>query len=146
MPRRVIFLIVLLLSAPMTWPVYPVRAPGVLYEVQYSVISNGTDALIPVSVYQYVLLYYPNNSLARFGKWHYLLYYDGSQLYFLNFTYVLARPPEVAFVNGSWYLNITTYTYTGTDSTIYRLNPKNFSVVRVSTNWLELLRESRIVD
>lgn len=82
--------------------------------------------------------------MARFSKWHYIFYYNGSELYFLDFTYVLARPPGIAFVNGSWYLDITTYIYSGIDSTVYRLNLRNFSVVQVNTGWFELLRKNRI--
>ncbi|CAB50547.1 hypothetical protein [Pyrococcus abyssi] len=126
--------------------VYSTNVPGVLYEVRYSVISNGTVALIPLSAYQYDFLYYPNNSLARFSEWHYVFYYNGSELYILNFTYVLARPPRIAFVNGSWYLNITTYTYSGIDSTIYRLNLRTFSIVPVKISWFKLLRENHVVS
>ena len=146
MSRLVISILVLLLLVPLVSAGYSVNAPGVLYEVKYSVISNGTVALIPLSIYQYDFLYSPNDSLAKFGKWHYLLYYNGSRLYLLNFTYLLALSPGVAFVNGSWYLNVTTYTYSGTDSAVYRLNPENFSAVPVKTGWFKLLGEDHVVS
>lgn len=146
MPKPMGYVFVFLLFVSLVLAVYSVNAPGVVYEVKYSVISNGTVALIPLSVYQYDFLYYPNDSLAKFGKWHYLLYYNGSRLYLLNVTYLLACSPGVAFVNGSWYLNVTTYTYSGTDSAVYRLDPKNFSVVPVKTSWFKLLEENHVVS
>ena len=146
MSRLVSYFFIFLLLVPLVSAVYSINAPGVLYEVRYSVISNGTVALIPLSIYQYDFLYSPNDSLAKFGKWHYLLYYNGSRLYLLNFTYLLARSPGVAFVNGSWYLDVTTYTYSGTDSAVYRLNLKNFSVVPVKTSWFKLLGENHAVS
>ena len=50
MSRLVSYFFIFLLLVPLVSAVYSVNAPGVLYEVKYSVISNGSVALIPLSV------------------------------------------------------------------------------------------------
>lgn len=150
MSRMVIvsFLTIFLFLTPIASAIHTIKAPGVIYEVKYSVVSNGTVVLIPLSVFQYDFLCCPNSSIAKFGEWYYLLYYDGSQLYLLNFTYALAHPLRVAFVNGSWYVEISTYKDSCDEitSSVYSLNLANFSFKKVNTSWSRLVWNSQSVN
>ncbi|WP_297536223.1 hypothetical protein [Thermococcus sp.] len=150
MSRLVIPLLLLLLFAPMVSAVYSVELNGFLYLISYKVYSNGTVALINAEIDNM------GNTCDMAGNcwqevyevYDYLLYYNGSALYLLNFTPALKKSlPSYAsknityvyfnwvyYANGSWYVNVSVSTYSPeTDESfnrdyVYRLNLKNFCV------------------
>ncbi|WP_297512978.1 CGP-CTERM sorting domain-containing protein [Thermococcus sp.] len=157
MPRLVIplFIAFLLLAIPVS-AVYYVRSPSFLYEVQYSVLSNGSEALIPLSVLQYGITCSMDSCWAEvYGDQEYILLFNGSQLYLLNFTPALKTSlpsyiPKnitdiyfnngIAYVNSSWYITITYYVDMGkfeiskSFNDVYRLDTKNFCAERVNVS------------
>ncbi|NJE27116.1 hypothetical protein E3E22_10945, partial [Thermococcus sp. MV5] len=126
MPRLVISLFLLLLLAAPVSATYYVKASGFIYEVKYKVLSNGNEALIPLPVLQFGVTCGMNDCWAEvYGDQQYLLLFNGSQLFLLNFTPVLLSnlPPNVPknishlyfngvkYVNGSWYVNVSVFAY-----------------------------------
>jgi len=165
MSRLVISLFVLLFLAVPVSAVYSVSSDDYLYEVHYSIFSNGANALIYLSVSAYnpycpPLLWEATNCTnvtmaeVRWVK-EYLLYFDGSQLYLLNFTPALlvnlpvSAPKNVssvyfeglrglAYLNDSWYVNVSVFAYSSKtlDSVnlnyVYRIDIGNFCFERVN--------------
>jgi len=144
-------LLLFLLAIPVS-ATYYVKSPSFLYEVQYSVLSNGSEALVPLSVLQYGVTCGMDSCWAEvYGDQEYILLFNGSRLYLLNFTpalemslpsyvpknitYIYFR--EIAYANSSWYINITYYVDIGefeskSFNDVYRLDVKNFCVEHVN--------------
>ncbi|WP_148882538.1 CGP-CTERM sorting domain-containing protein [Thermococcus aciditolerans] len=161
MSRLVIplFIALLFLATPVS-AVYYVNSGGFLYEVQYSVFSNGTNALIHAEVDNYgITCGMMENCWAEvYDVYDYLLFFDGSQLYLLNFTPALLSglPPYapknvssvyfkgITYVNGSWYVNVGVFAYSAEAQSgvnvdyVYRLKTKKFCVERVNASWSQL--------
>jgi len=159
MSRLVIPLFLLLLLAPMASAAYSVKAPGFIYEVKYKVLSNGNEALIPLSVIQ---LGVTCGMMDCWAEMHedeeYLLLFSGSQLYLLNFTPVLLSvlPPYaprnvswvdfngVKYMNGSWYVNVSFLAYSSEAHDGYKLNyvlrldTKRFCAEKTNVNWSQI--------
>ena len=146
MSRLVIPLIVLLLflAVPVS-ATYYVKEPSPLYEVKYSVLSNGTDALIHLEVLQWGISCGMTDCWPEvFYGYEYILYFNGPQLYLLNFTHAFKTPyisyKGVTFVNGSWYVEVNYYPpacSTKVDK-IYRLDLGNFCIKPVNVSWFYL--------
>jgi hypothetical protein len=88
MSRLVIplFIALLFLTTPVL-ATYSVHSSGFLYEVHSSVFSNGTSALIHAEVDNYGITCGMNSCWAEvYDVYDYLLLFDGSQPYILNFT------------------------------------------------------------
>jgi len=154
MSRLVTVPLLLLLFVPMASAVYSVELNGFLYLVSYEVYSNGTAALINAEIDNM------GNTCDMAGNcwtevyevYDYLLYYNGSSLYLLNFTSALRKslpyyaPKNITYVyfnwiyytNGSWYVNVSISTYSPETvksfnfDYIYRLDLKNFCVERTN--------------
>ncbi|WP_297548512.1 hypothetical protein [Thermococcus sp.] len=134
-----IFLLLFLSSSVSAYPY--VKAPGGLYEVQYSVLSNGTGALIHLSILQWGIDCGMTNCWpAVFYGHEYLLYFNGSHLYLLNFTPVLGTPyveyKGASFLNGSWYIEVK-YSSDEIDR-FYRLDTGHFCIEPANVSWLWL--------
>ncbi|WP_297499701.1 hypothetical protein [Thermococcus sp.] len=141
MSRLVSCLFIFLLLIPMVSAVYSVKAPGGLYEVQYSVLSNGTGALIHLSILQWGIDCGMTDCWpAVFYGHEYLLYFNGSHLYLLNFTPVLRTPyveyKGASFLNGSWYIEVK-YFNDEIDK-FYRLDIKHLCIEPANVSWLWL--------
>ncbi|WP_297418721.1 hypothetical protein [Thermococcus sp.] len=144
MSRLVIPLLLLFLSASVS--AYPyVKAPGGLYEVQYSVLSNGTGALIHLSILQWGIDCGMTDCWpAVFYGHEYLLYFNGSQLYILNFTPVLRtlyymEYKGASFLNGSWYIEVKYYPKKSDEiDRFYRLDIRHFCIEPANVSWLWL--------
>jgi len=134
-------LILLFLTVPVS-AVHYVREPGPLYEVKYSVLSNGTEALVHLSVLQWGLDCGMTSCWpAVFGGHQFLLHFNGSQLYLLNFTSLFKAPyvdyKGATFTNGSWYLEVSYYSpdcSTQVDK-IYRLDTRDFCIEPANVSW-----------
>ncbi|GAB6136540.1 hypothetical protein [Thermococcus prieurii] len=138
-------------------------APGLVSgqevdEVKYAVMSNGSDALIPLLFLSYWPYCPPlsgidcNNATTGevLGGSSYLLYFNGSRLYLLNFTpaFTTLYPNYTSlldlhlhgarFINGSWYLNITFYPPMAEVSGVYRFNPSKFCIEPTNISWFQL--------
>jgi len=125
-----------------------------VYEVQYSVVSGGRDALIHLLILTYVPYCPPLSGIdcanATMGEVlggdEYLLYFNGSRLYLLNFTPALKTPYQTyngaVFINGSWYINITAYPQNASPDesirAVYYFNPRRFCVEKTNLTWSEL--------
>ncbi|NJE09888.1 CGP-CTERM sorting domain-containing protein [Thermococcus sp. MAR1] len=146
----VILLIALLLF--LTLPVsatYYVKEPSPLYEVKYSVLSNGTEALVHLSVLQWGISCGMTDCWPEVFYGHeYLLFFDGGRLYLLNFTPAVGVPTEgiiyrrATFINGSWYVEMECYLpdYSQVDM-VYRFDTRNFCVEPVNvSSWFWLHR------
>ena len=141
MSRLVSCLFIFLLLIPMVSAVYSVKAPGGLYEVQYSVLSNGTGALIHLSVLQWGISCGMTSCWpAVFYGQEYLLYFNGSHLYLLNFTPVLRTPyveyKGASFLNGSWYIEVKYFN--DEIDRFYRLDIRHFCIEPANVSWLWL--------
>ncbi|NJE06368.1 hypothetical protein E3E36_09465 [Thermococcus sp. M36] len=126
--------------------VISVDPSGSVYNVRYSVVSNGSDAFIHLLILEYV----PYNPPLLGGQWNgeseplwaeeFLLFFDGSRLYRLNFTPTFGTPhgtyEGASFVNESWYLMVK---ISGTKR-FYRFNAKNFCVEPLNVSWFWLPR------
>ncbi|MDK2869781.1 MAG: hypothetical protein PWP39_1016 [Pyrococcus sp.] len=140
MPRLVIPILALLIfSAPMASAVYSVKQGGFLYEVWYHIYSNGTSALIHIGVENYNIACGMTSCWAEvYDAYEYLLYYDGSNLYLLNFTPALREMlpknmtnmtiyphsfMNIFYLNGSWYVNLTSRAYPEGSFKSIDLNP-----------------------
>lgn len=146
--RRVALLpiAILLLAVPVS-ATYYVRVPSPLYEVKYSVLSNGTEALVHLRILQWGITCGMSDCWPEvYSNQDYLLYFNGSRLYLLNFTPALGVPPEgmaykgATFVNGSWYVEMEYYQpdcSTQVDR-FYRLDTKHFCVEPVNVSWFWL--------
>ena len=132
---------VLLLFVPMTSAVYSVKLNGYLYVVSYEVYSNGTVALINAEIDNTGTTcdMAGNCWMSVYSGYEYLLYYNGSRLFLLNFTWCPPTMPIPAYVNGTWYLNVTAC---GILHYVYRLNLTGFCVNEVTVNWSQLIRKS----
>ena len=138
---------------------YYVNSGGFLYGIQYSIFSNGTNALIHAEVDNYGITCGMDSCWAEVRDvYDYLLFFDGSQLYLLNFTPALlsSLPPHapknvsgvyfkgVTYVNGSWYVNVGVFAYSAEAQSgmnvdyVYRLKAKKFCVERVNASWFQL--------
>ncbi|NJE01793.1 CGP-CTERM sorting domain-containing protein [Thermococcus sp. JdF3] len=150
MHRMVILLITLLLF--LTFPVsatYYVKEPSPLYEVKYSVLSNGTDALIHLEVLQWGVSCGMTDCWPEVFYGHeYLLFFDGGRLYLLNFTPAVGVPTEgiiyrrATFINGSWYVEMEYHLpdYSQVDM-VHRFDTRNFCVEPVNvSSWFWLHR------
>ncbi|ASJ17419.1 hypothetical protein A3L04_10225 [Thermococcus chitonophagus] len=133
-------------------------AQGEILETRYAVMSNGSDALIPLDILTYVPYCPPLSGIdchnattgEVLGGSSFLLYFDGSQLYLLNFTpAVIALYPnyyslldlqlhDARFINGSWYINITFYPPLAEITGVYRFNPGKFCIEPVNISWPQL--------
>ncbi|WP_148882875.1 hypothetical protein [Thermococcus aciditolerans] len=143
MSRLVIPLFIALLF--LTFPVsatYYVKEPSPLYEVKYSVLSNGTDALIHLEVLQWGVSCGMTDCWPEVFYGHeYLLFSDGGRLYLLNFTPAVGVPTEgiiyrrATFINGSWYVEMEYYLpdYSRADM-VYRLDTRNFCIEQVNVS------------
>ncbi|NJE06365.1 hypothetical protein E3E36_09450 [Thermococcus sp. M36] len=164
MSRLVIplFIALLFLTVPVS-AVYYVNSGGFLYGVHYTVFSNGTNALIRAEVDNYgITCGMMENCWAEvYDVYEYLLFFDGSQLYLLNFTPALlsSLPPYaprnvsgvyfkgITYVNGSWYVNVSVFAYSAEAQSgvnvdyVYRLDTKKFCVERVNAGWSQLEKE-----
>jgi hypothetical protein len=138
---KLVSISLLLLFLSVLVSAYPyVKAPGVLYEIQYSILSNGTDALVHLSVLQWGIECGMTNCWpAVFYGYEYLLYFNNYQLYLLNFTPVLGTPyveyKGASFLNGSWYVEISN----GVDR-FYRLDTRHFCIEPANASWFWLPR------
>lgn len=160
MSRLVIPLLIafLFIAVPVS-AVYSVHSGGFLYEVHSSVFSNGTEALIHAEVDNYGITCGMDSCWAEvYDVYDYLLSFDGSQLYLLNFTpSVLSDLPPyapknvsavyfkgVTHVNGSWYVNVHVFAYSRENHSsvnvdyVYRLDTGQFCVERVNESWFRL--------
>ncbi|ASJ17418.1 hypothetical protein A3L04_10220 [Thermococcus chitonophagus] len=152
MSRLVILIVLLFLAVPVS-ATYYVDKGGFLYEVRYSVFSNGTTALINAEVDNYGITCGMDNCWAEvYDSYNYLLLFDGSQLYLLNFTPALlsALPPyaprnvswvhfnAVDYVNGSWYVNVSVFAYSADSQEgvnlnhVFKLDTRNFCIERAN--------------
>ncbi|WP_297535724.1 hypothetical protein [Thermococcus sp.] len=147
MRKAIPLIALLLLAVPVS--AYQVRSPGPVYEVKYSVLSNGTDALIHLDVLQWGITCGMVDCWPEvYSDYDYLLYFNGSQLYLLNFTPALGLPTwrvfyrGATFFNGSWYL--WTEYYPPACSTlvdrIYRLDLRDLCIKPADVEWFELPR------
>jgi len=143
--RPVIPLLFLLLLAPLASAAYSVKLNGFQYVVSYEVYSNGTGALIHIEVDNMgTTCDMAGNCWEEvYDSYEYLLYYSGSQLFLLNFTWCPPTIPIPVYVNGSWYLNVTAC---GILHYIYRLNLKSFCIKEVAVNWSQLAKKSTFKD
>ncbi|ASJ08840.1 hypothetical protein A3L11_06225 [Thermococcus siculi] len=160
MSRLVIplFIALLFLTTPVL-AVYYVNSGGFLYEVHSSVFSNGTSALIHAEVDNYGITCGMDSCWAEvYDVYDYLLLFDGSRLYLLNFTPALLHdlPPDapqnvssayfkgVTYGDGSWYVNVHVFTYSKENHSsmnfdyVYRLDTRQFCVERVNESWFRL--------
>ncbi|QDA30464.1 CGP-CTERM sorting domain-containing protein [Thermococcus indicus] len=148
---------------------FPLTSAQEVYEVKYAVMSNGSDALIPLQVLTYEPYCPPLSGIncanattgEVLGGEEHLFYFNGSQLYLLNFTpafralypnystlldqsralyhYTLGQSLNGArFINGSWYLDLTFYPPMTHVHGIYLFNPKNLCIEPVNVSWLKL--------
>ncbi len=135
-----------------------VSAQGEILEVKYAVMSNGSDALIPLEILTYVPYCPPLSGIdcdnattgEVLGGDEYLIYFNGSKLYLLNFTpaFTTLYPNYnslldlqlhgARFVKGSWYLNITFYPPMAEVSGVYRFNPDKFCIEPANISWFQL--------
>ncbi|WP_148882874.1 CGP-CTERM sorting domain-containing protein [Thermococcus aciditolerans] len=159
MPRVVAVLLALLFLAVPVSATHYVKEPSFIYEVQYNVLSNGSEVLVPLSVIQFGVTCGMDSCWAEvYGDQEYLLLFNGSQLYLLNFTPALLSnlPPNVPrnisdvyfngikYVNGSWYVNVSAFSYSAesqwgtTLGFVFRLDTRNFCVKKVNVNWSPL--------
>ncbi len=145
MSRLVIPLLILLLFAPVASAVYYVKLNGYLYVVSYKVYSNGTAALINAEIDNTGTTcdMTGNCWMSVYGGYEYLLYYNGSRLFLLNFTWCPPTMPIPAYVNGTWYLNVTAC---GILHYVYRLNLTRFCINEVTINWSRLIRNSTFTN
>lgn len=145
MSKLVIPLLLLLLLAPLTSAAYSVKLNGFQYVVSYEVYSNGTTALINAEIDNMgTTCDMAGNCWEEvYDSYEYLLYYNGSQLFLLNFTWCPPTTPIPAYVNGSWYLNVTAC---GILHYVYRLNLKSFCIKEVAVNWSQLAKNSTFKD
>ncbi|KUH32044.1 hypothetical protein APY94_11050 [Thermococcus celericrescens] len=131
-----------------------------VYNVRYSVISNGSDAFIPLLILTYEPYCPPLSGIncanattgEVLGGEEHLFYFNDSQLYILNFTPAFrALYPNYStlldqslngarFINGSWYLDLTFYPPMTHVHGIYLFNPKNLCIEPVNVSWLKLPR------
>ena len=147
MRKAIPLIALLLLAVPVS--AYQVRSPGPVYEVKYSVLSNGTDALIHLDVLQWGITCGMVDCWPEVYSDHdYLLYFNGSQLYLLNFTPALGLPTwrvsyrGATFFNGSWYVWTEYYPpacLTLVDR-IYRLDLQDFCIKPADVEWFGLPR------
>ena len=103
MSKLVIPILLLFLTSPVS-ATYYIKQGGFLYEVGYSVFSNGTSALIDVEINNYGITCGMDSCWAEvYDVYDYLLFFDGSRLYLLNFTpSLLSSLPPYAPRNISW--------------------------------------------
>jgi len=127
--------------------------------VEYSIYSNGTSALINLGVDNYGVTCGMDDCWAEvYDVYDYLLFFDGSHLYLLNFTPALlsALPPYapknvswmhfngIKYVNGSWYVNVSVFAYSAKTHNasnlhyVFRLDTKDFCVKKVNVSWSRL--------
>ena len=145
MSRLVIPLLILLLFAPVASAVYSVKLNGYFYVVSYKVYSNGTAALINAEIDNTGTTcdMTGNCWMSVYGGYEYLLYYNGSRLFLLNFTWCPPTMPIPAYVNGTWYLNVTAC---GILHYVYRLNLTRFCINEVTVNWSRLSKNSTFTN
>ena len=141
-----VFVAVMLLALPVS-ATYYVKEPSPLYEVKYTVLSNGTEALVHLGILQWGIdCGMTDCRSAVFGAEEFLLYFNGSRLYLLNFTPVLALSPAeiiykgATFFNGSWYVEVEYYPQTCSTlvDRFYRLDTEHFCVEPINVNWFWL--------
>ncbi|WP_297497264.1 hypothetical protein [Thermococcus sp.] len=158
-----VFLALLFFALPVS-ATYYVKAPGFIYGVRYNVLSNGREALLSLSVLQFGVTCGMRDCWAEvYGDQEYLLLFNGSQLYLLNFTPVLLSylPPnvprnvsdvyfnEIKYANDSWYVDVSAFFYSAESQRgknldfIFRLDTKNLCVRKVNVN-LSRLEESEL--
>ncbi len=159
MSRLVIPLFFLLFLTSSVSATYYIKQGGFLYEIRYSVFSNGTSALVDVEIDNYGITCGMDSCWAEvYDVYDYLLFFDDSRLYLLNFTPALLSnlPPYaprniswvyfngVKYVNGSWYVNMSVFTYSAKTQNasklhyIFRLDTGNFCIKKVSVGWSRL--------
>ncbi len=159
MSRLVILILLLLFLTSSVSATYYIKQGGFLYEVGYSVFSNGTSALIDVEVDNYgITCGMMENCWAEvYDVYDNLLYYNGSTLYLLNLTPALEAslpsyaPKNITYVyfnwvyyaNGSWYVNVSLSAYSPetvesfNKKYVYHLNLNNFCVEQSNVSLAE---------